>query len=305
MVLVAMLASSVVVSAGHDARSSVEPWAFRPREAPTPWFQMPLGLKAQGSADRRPNRETLDAWDQYIATIEARMAQDDVASGPFLAIDAPALAGARQNVLDGSMVVAPIEVRAENGREIEIPDALVHHWRGDVLIPGATVSDVVSSLETSVPPASPDDVIASRVIDRGPGWIKVGLRLRRQKVLTVVYATEHLVTFHTIAPGRARSVSIATRIVEIEQAGTPREHEAAPDDDHGFLWRWRVYWRFEQTPAGVVAECESVSLSRSVPAMLRLVAAPFIDAAARESMEKALQAMRAAFGLRPLARVLR
>ena len=57
--------------------------------------------------------------------------------------------------------------------------------------------------------------------------------------------------------------------------------------------------------AGVVAECESVSLSRSVPAMLRLVAAPFIDAAARESMEKALQAMRAAFGLRPLARVLR
>jgi hypothetical protein len=39
--------------------------------------------------------------------------------------------------------------------------------------------------------------------------------------------------------------------------------------------------------------------------MLRLVAAPFIDAAARESMEKALQAMRAAFGLRPLARVLR
>jgi hypothetical protein len=243
-----------------------------------------------------PNRATLDGWERYVEVVEARMARRDAASGPFLAIDAPALVDTRHRVLGGAMAVTSVEARAEDGREIEIPGGLVHHWRGDVVLAGATVAGVVERLETTVPPASPDDVLASRVIDRGPGWIKVGLRLRRQKILTVVYATEHLVTFETIAPGRARSVSIATRIAEIEDAGTPGEREAPPGDDHGFLWRWRVYWRFAQTPAGVVvAECESVSLSRPVPTLLKPIAAPFIDAAARESMQKALVAMRAAF----------
>jgi hypothetical protein len=243
-----------------------------------------------------PNREALDGWDRYVEVVEARMARGDVVSGPFLAIDAPTLIDTRRSVLDGAMTVTSVEARAEDGQEIDVRGGLVHHWRGDVLLAGATVADVVRRLETTVPPASPDDVLASRVIDRGPGWIKVGLRLRRQKVLTVVYATEHLVTFETIAPGRARSMSIATRIVEIEDVGTPREREAPPSDDHGFLWRWRVYWRFEQTPAGIVAECESISLSRPVPALLRPIAAPFIDEAARESMQKALVAMREAFG---------
>jgi hypothetical protein len=243
-----------------------------------------------------PSRATLDGWNRYVEIVEARMARADVASGPFLAIDAPALKDTRRGVLGGAMAVTSVEARTADGQDVDIRDGLVHHWRGDVLLAGAMVADVVGRLETTVPPASPDDVLASRVIDRGPGWIKIGLELRRQKVLTVVYATEHLVTFETIAPGRARSVSIATRIAEIEDAGTPGEREAPPDDDHGFLWRWRVYWRFEQTPAGVVAECESLSLSRPVPMLLRPIAAPFIGAAARESMEKALVAMREAFG---------
>jgi hypothetical protein len=259
-----------------------------------------VGLSARG-----PGGDALAGWDEYVSLVEARMARGDVPSGAFLDVDAPASADARRRVLAGELIVAPVEARRADGRAVETPDALVHHWRGDVLIPGAAVRDVVSSLETRVPPASPDDVLEARIIDRGPQWIKVGLRVQRRKIITVVYQTEHLTTFRTIARGRATSVSVATRIAEIEQAGTPREHEASPDEDHGFLWRWRVYWRFEQTPAGVVAECESVSLSRPVPALLRPIAGRFIESAARESMEKALQAMRAAFGMSPPQRVLR
>lgn len=245
------------------------------------------GLSAAG-----PGHDALAGWNEYVALVEAGMARAGTASGPFLAVDAAPLAEARQRVRAGELIVAPVEVRGRHGREIDIPDASVHHWRGDVLLAGATVDDVVASLQTRVPPASPDDVLEARVVDRGPGWIAVRLRVQRRKIITVVYDTEHRTTLRTIAPGRATSASVATRIAEIVHPGTPREREASPDEDHGFLWRWRVYWRFEQTPAGVLAECESISLSRPVPALLRPLAGPIIESAARESMEKALGAMR-------------
>jgi len=33
-------------------------------------------------------------------------------------------------------------------------------------------------------------------------------------------------------------------------------------DDRGFLWRLNAYWRYEQVAGGVIAECESITLSR-------------------------------------------
>jgi hypothetical protein len=224
------------------------------------------------------------------------MAADVESHGPFLAIDAPAAAAIRRDVKAGQLVTTALETRDARGQEIDVPDARIHHWRGDVLLAGARVDDVVSRLETAAPPAPPEDVRHAAVIDRGPGWIKVGLTLQRKKIITVFYATEHPVTFRTIAPGRVVSESVATKIAELADVGTPQEREVGADDDHGFLWRWNVYWRYEQTPQGVLAECESVSLSRDVPALLRFVAGPLIESTARESMTKALTAMRQTFG---------
>jgi hypothetical protein len=104
-----------------------------------------------------------------------------------------------------------------------------------------------------------------------------------------------MVTFRRLAPERATSTSLATRITELDGYGTPAQKIKPADDDHGFLWRWNAYWRFQQTPAGVIAECESISLSRSVPRVIRFVAAPVIQSTARESMTSALQAMHQAF----------
>jgi hypothetical protein len=243
-----------------------------------------------------PSRGALDGWQRYVAATEARMAAEVESRGPFLAIDASGAAALRRRVMSGELVTAEVETRDARGQEIDVPDARVHHWRGDVLLAGARVDDVVARLETHAPPAPPEDVRRAMVIDRGPGWIKLGLTLQRRKIITVVYSTEHLVTFKTIAPGRVVSASIATKIAELADPGTPREREVGAGDDHGFLWRWNVYWRYEQTPQGVLAECESVSLSRDVPALLRFVAGPLIESTARESMDKALAAMSEAFG---------
>ena len=72
----------------------------------------------------------------------------------------------------------------------------------------------------------------------------------------------------------------------------PGEHERPVGDDRGFLWRLNSYWRYEQLPGGVVVECESLSLSRSLPALVRGAVQPIIDQVARGSLERTLSAMR-------------
>ena len=241
-----------------------------------------------------PDTKTLAGWTRYVAAVEARLAHD-IQRGPFLAIDAPERADERRRMMAGGFVTAAVETRDARGAEIDLPNGLVHDWRGDVLIPGATLDQILGRLERAAPPAPPNEVLASRIVEAGPGWNRVALTLRRQKVISVVYATEHLVTFRRLPPGRAVSSSVATSITELADYGTATQKPVAPDDDHGFLWRWNAYWRFLETPEGVIAECESISVSRDVPSLVRFIAGPIIRDTARESMTSALEAMHQAF----------
>ena len=241
-----------------------------------------------------PEPATLTGWARYVAAAEARI-EREMRDGPFLAIDAAPRAEDRRRMMAGALVTSAVETRDAQGREIDVPGGLVHDWRGDVFIPGASVDQILSRLERAAPPAPPTEVLSSRILEAGPGWNRVGLILQRRKVITVVYATEHRVTFRRLASDRAATASIATSIAELDGYGTPSQKAKAPGDDHGFLWRWNAYWRFQQTPAGVTAECESISLSRSVPRVIRVVAAPLIESTARESMTSALDAMQRAF----------
>ena len=241
-----------------------------------------------------PDTDTLAGWTRYVGAVESRIAHQ-LQSGPFLMIDAPAHADERRRMMAGALVTAAVDTRDGEGRAIDVPNGLVHDWRGDVFIPGATLDQILARLEREAPPAPPNDVLSARIVDTGPGWNRVALTLRRQKVISVYYATEHLVTFRRLQAGRATSSSVATSITELADYGTPKQKPVAAGDDHGFLWRWNAYWRFEETPAGVIAECESISLSRAVPAVIRFIAGPIIRDTARESMTGALDAMRGAF----------
>ncbi len=82
------------------------------------------------------------------------------------------------------------------------------------------------------------------------------------------------------------------RYTVADRAGTPREREKPDGDDNGFLWRLNAYWRYEQLSDGVLIECESVSLSRSVPFLLRPLASPIVNRIARESLENTLRSLR-------------
>jgi hypothetical protein len=239
--------------------------------------------------------ETATGWNVYVRATEARIAAELRAPSGFLALDFQSdAASTRRTLLAGEVVVRAMEASRSNGRPAEVPSARVEHWLGAILIPGITAARLVDELEKGPPPS--DDVLKSSVLDRGPDWMLVSMRLQRKAIVTVVYDTEHIVTFTRRAPSRATSTSTAIRIVEIAEANTPQEHQVRADNDRGFLWRLNAYWRYQDVAGGVVAECESVTLSRDVPSVVRFLVNPIIERTARESMTRTLAALRTRFG---------
>ena len=167
----------------------------------------------------------------------------------------------------------------------------MHHWQGAVFLRGVDLDALMRTLEHDPPPTSPE-VLRATVLERRPSFIKVYLRLQRTKIVTAVYNTEHEVTLERHGITRASSRSEATRIVEVQDPGTPAERELRPGQDRGFLWRLTRTGGAEAVPGGVVAECESISLSRDVPFGLGAVVGPIINSTARESMERTLVSLR-------------
>jgi hypothetical protein len=223
-------------------------------------------------------------WKAYLAAAESRIARGRGQAIPR-----------RADVDRGEIFIEEVDTSGPGGERLEVPDASVHDWRGTVLVPGATLDDMLSRLEREPPDTRQEDVVSSSIIEQRPGWLKVAIRVRRSLILSAVFDTVHEVTFERYGPSRAASWSTATKIVEVADAGTPKERPKRPDEDRGLLWRWNAYWRYEQVEKGVLVECESITLSRTVPLLLRPVAGPLIGHVARESMDRTLAVFRERF----------
>jgi putative flippase GtrA len=221
---------------------------------------------ASPAAAAELKKDTIDAWNQYVQAAESRIqrqAQQPATWRP---------------------------VRPE-GEVIAVPSGLIHRWRGAVFIPGVTLDAFLNALTHPGTPPPQDDVVESRVLARSDDSLRVYVRLVRKTIITVTYNTEHEMTFRRRTPILATSRSVATKIVELEDAGTRAEHERRPGDDRGFLWRLNSYWRYMQADGGVWVELESLTLSRDLPAPIRPIASPIINSVARESMTRTLQSM--------------
>jgi hypothetical protein len=81
---------------------------------------------------------------------------------------------------------------------------------------------------------------------------------------------------------------------EAEDADRPDGPEKPVGNDGGYLWRINAYWRFEQKDGGVYVQCESISLSRTIPIIVRWFVEPIVDAITRESLAFTLTATRKA-----------
>jgi putative flippase GtrA len=244
--------------------------------------------------------KTAQGFAKYVAAVEARRAKEIVNHEPFLEFE-------RYPAAQQARVMAALkrgEVYVERGRvsrdraaaEIPIDGGLINHWRGTVFVPNVQLDRLLKVLqEPQTDKHKQEDVISSRVVSRDGDSQKVFLRLRRTKFVTVVYDTEYDVDYKRLMPDRAVSNSISTRIVEIENPGTPRERALPEGDDHGYMWRLNSYWRYKQVDGGVLVEIESLTLSRDLPAIVGPLIRPIVNSTARESMTRTLSSVRARF----------
>ncbi len=255
------------------------------------WPSYASGAKLRG--------DTREAWESYRGLTEKRIEKELGASDGFLIHDymsAGDAAAVRQALASGQIFIKKLKTLNEEGGEVRIPKGIIHHWYGSVLVPGASLDDVLAWVQDYDNHADYfDEVEESNLVSRTGEVFDVFLRLRRKKVITVHYNTEHQVTYERRSPDEAVSRSASTRIAEINHPGTDREREKPVENDRGFLWRLNSYWRFRHTPEGVIVECESIGLSRTIPVAFRWVVQPFITSVPRDSLLATLEPLRDAF----------
>lgn len=217
-------------------------------------------LATPATADAaEPSRETVAAWDGFVRSTEARIQHE-----------------MRQ---PRSKAAGEIE-----GEATFISGGLINHWTGRLFVSGVTLDTMLRRMADPGTPPPQEDVLDARVLRRsGNDYLHTYLRLTRKTIITATYDTEHDVTFTRLSPTLAASRSVSTRITELG------------GDNRGFMWRLNSYWRYEQVSGGVLVEMESLTLSRSVPAVLRPIAMPIVSRVARESVGRTLAAFRSWF----------
>lgn len=254
---------------------------------------------AQASEEAVLQAKTAADFAKYVATVEARRAREIASQEPFLDIErqpAAQLARTIAALKRGEVIVTRGVARDDSSNEVSISGGLINHWRGTVFVPNVKLDAMLKVLqEPQTDKHKQEDVLSSRVVSRDGDTQKVFLRLRRTKFVTVVYDTEYDVEYRRIGTDRAWSNSISTKVVEIENAGTPKERALPEGNDSGYMWRLNSYWRYKQFDNGVLVEIESLTLSRSLPAIIGPLIRPIVNSTARESMTRTLASVRARF----------
>src|SRR4029450_7720700 len=96
------------------------------------------------------------------------------------------------------------------------------------------------------------------------------------------------------AADRVSSRIYSTRIAEVENPDTPKEHEKPVGHGDGYLWRLNSYWRFQQRPEGVYIQREPVPLTRGIPFGFGWLVSPFVTSLPRETLAFTLETTRKA-----------
>jgi len=232
--------------------------------------------------------ETVAAFDHYVQLSEQRM-EKEVRSGPFLRLD-----GLPQKDRDAALaqlkngeVVTERLATVDQGRKIDVPDGLIHHWIGTVFVPGATLTRTVAFLQDYDNRAKyyAPAVERSHLIQRNGDHFRMYMRLRDKKIITVVLDTDYDITYASLGPDRTVCRSVTTRVAQVENDGQKDEFTKPVGNDSGYMWRLNTYWRMEHRDEGTYVQLEAISLSRSIPAALDWMIGPIVNRFPRQSLE--------------------
>lgn len=237
-----------------------------------------------GTANCEASPGAISAFNSYVDTVEARLANQHRSDSPFLA----AVAAGQQKEMRQRGVVLE-QVTHSGGTAL--PGALLHHWRGSAFAAGAKAEDFERLMKgfSAYPEIFHPQVLQAKVLRQQGDLLQVSMRVRQHNVITVVMDTTYDVTFQRLDAQRGYSISRSTRISEIDSPGTPSERALNASDEHGFLWRLNTYWSYEERDGGLYMQVETVSLTRSVPYGLGWAVGPFVESVPRESLEFTLR----------------
>lgn len=246
---------------------------------------------ALSAAELRP--ETVRAWDNYLASAHARMANR--ARSDFLWVDESD--DRRQRVRAGEIVVAPIQPKMP----IAVPHGLVHHWIGAYFIAGTHLQEVVDRLrdydryDDFYAPAVKDVQVIERDSHQD--------RARDRYIVTVTSQSkfwkramegEYTSNYTSVDEHRCYSLSHSLRIQEWSDFGTAQQRKLPPGEGTGYIWSVSTISRFYERDGGVYGEVEAIALSRDVPATLHFLVDPIISRVARATLAISLAETRKA-----------
>ena len=241
------------------------------------------------AAELRP--VTLQSFERYVRLTEARMNSER--GERFLWVDRmpPDRRAETRKLFDlGEVVVDRLET-TDNGRSIDVPSGMVHHWVSAAFVPGTTLTQTVALAQDYDHHAEvfQPAVARSHLLRRNGNTFVVAFRFVQKRVITVVTDVESEAHFERLDPSRVEARVYARRIAEVEDAFTPTERVGRPDDGNGYLWRMNTYCRFVQREGGVFIEFESLSLSRDLPIGIGWIVRPFVTSVPKESLVFTLQ----------------
>jgi len=233
---------------------------------------------------------TAEAFQHYVSATEARIQREVADPATFLYFDSLPEKQKRamlERLQSGRVVIEPMHSR-ENGKEIEIPDGLVHDWLAIGFIPGATRDQALVLAEDYARQTVVfgPDVQRVQVLSHEGQHYLVYFRLCKQAFVTVAYDTEFSIDYFLPDSKRAYSISRALRIAELENPGKANEEHLPPGKDHGYMWRFNLYTRYLERDHGVYVQIEFLALSRSVPTFWGWLINPYVRSIPRDYLTR-------------------
>jgi hypothetical protein len=230
-------------------------------------------------------QKTADAFQRYVERTEIRIKSEETDPAHFLYFDSLP-PEQKQSVLDrvheGQVVVQAM--RTQGGKDIEVPDGLVHHWLAIGFLPGVTreqalqlAQDYARQVKIYAP-----DLQREELVSHNDAHDAVACRFYRQAIVTVVYDVEFNIDYFVPDSTRAYSWSHSVRIAEVQNPGKPDEKEMPVGRDHGYMWRLNLYTSYLEKDGGVYVQIEFLALSRTVPLIFAWLVNPYVRSVPRD-----------------------
>jgi hypothetical protein len=235
--------------------------------------------------------ETVNEFERYAKSVEAELERRWQGKANFISVeDSPS---EKAKVMGGEFLVRPAR---PDGNPQSVTDGLIHDWIGTVFIPDTNPERVIRVLRNfdnhkKIYPEVTDSKTLSSTDTETVGYWRVQ---QRKGMVPVVLDIEQDAHYSKLAPGKWNCRAYARKITEIDKTPFSRGRRFPEGEGHGYMWRMYAYWSIESVNGGVLAECRTLSLSRSIPQAVAWAVGPYVQKAPEESLTSTLKQTRAA-----------